>query len=74
MHTGAVSLIQRFGSALNPNTHFRFLFLDGVYVEHEGNTALFRWILELTDNEPTKHIHTIAPRLTRYLECQRSLK
>ena len=30
-HTGAVTLIQRFGSALNL-FHFHLLFLDGVYV------------------------------------------
>ncbi|UMX52514.1 transposase [Escherichia coli] len=30
---GAVTLIQRFGSALNPNIHFHMLWLDGVYVE-----------------------------------------
>lgn len=28
--TGAVTLIQRFGSALNLNIHFHMLFLDGV--------------------------------------------
>jgi hypothetical protein len=27
--TGAVTLIQRFGSALNPNIHLHMLFLDG---------------------------------------------
>lgn len=31
--TGAVTLIQRFGSALNLNIHFHMLFLDGVYVD-----------------------------------------
>jgi hypothetical protein len=30
--TGAVTLIQRFGSALNLNIHFHMLFLDGVYI------------------------------------------
>ena len=28
---GAVTLIQRFGSALNLNVHFHMLWLDGVY-------------------------------------------
>jgi len=32
-HTGAVTLIQRFGSALNLNVHFHILALDGVYAE-----------------------------------------
>ena len=31
--TGAVTSIQRFGSALNSHIHFHILFLDGVYVE-----------------------------------------
>jgi ribosomal protein S27E len=31
-YTGAVTLIQRFGSALNLNIHFHMLFLDGVYI------------------------------------------
>lgn len=30
---GAVTLIQRFGSALNLNIHLHMLFLDGVYVD-----------------------------------------
>jgi hypothetical protein len=30
--TGAVTLMQRFGSALNLNVHFHMLFLDGVYL------------------------------------------
>lgn len=30
-HTGAVTLIQRFGSALNLNVHLHMIFVDGVY-------------------------------------------
>ena len=33
--TGAVTLIQRFGSALNLNIHFHMLYLDGVYAEDD---------------------------------------
>ena len=33
-HTGAVTLIQRFGSAINRNVHFHMLFLDGAYEGH----------------------------------------
>ena len=32
---GAVTLIQRFGSALNLNLHFHMLFLDGVYAKNK---------------------------------------
>jgi len=33
--TGAVTLIQRFDSALNLNIHFHGLFLDGVYADRQ---------------------------------------
>jgi hypothetical protein len=39
-HTGAVTLMQRFGSALNLNSHFHLLFLDAVYV---GEASLSSW-------------------------------
>jgi hypothetical protein len=40
-HTGAVTLILRFGSAFDLNLHFHMLFLDGVYVERpDGSLAL----------------------------------
>jgi hypothetical protein len=38
-HTGAVTLIQRFGGAINLNVHFHMLFLDGVYVDNEHESA-----------------------------------
>ncbi len=41
-HTGAVTLIQRFGSALNLNIHFHMLFLDGVYIDRLNGSVLFR--------------------------------
>ncbi|MFK7977571.1 MAG: transposase zinc-binding domain-containing protein [Halioglobus sp.] len=40
--TGAVTLIQRFGSALNLNIHFHILFLDGVYVYRDNRPPRFR--------------------------------
>jgi hypothetical protein len=41
--TGAVTLIQRFGSALNANLHFHMLFLDGAYLMGT-NPPVFRRI------------------------------
>ena len=39
--TGAVKLVQRFGSALNLNIHFHILYSDGVYAEDNyGKTHL----------------------------------
>jgi len=40
--TGAVTLIQRFGSALNLNVHFHMLFLDGIYVENKYGKISFQ--------------------------------
>ena len=68
--TGAVTLIQRFGSALNLNIHFHMLFLDGVYVEHPNGTARFRWVKAPTSAELTQLARTIAHRVGRFLERQ----
>ena len=40
--TGAVTLIQRFGSALNLNIHFHILSLDGVYVYRGDRSPRFQ--------------------------------
>jgi hypothetical protein len=58
--TGAVTLIQRFGSALNLNIHFHMLFLDGVYVN--GATARFH---RVADDDPLSVLqgHSISYRI-----------
>ena len=66
--TGAVILIQRFGSALNLNIHFHMLFLDGVYIDGPDGAARFRWVRAPTTEELTKLSHTIAHRVGRFLE------
>lgn len=68
--TGAVTLIQRFGSALNLNIHFHMLFLDGVYVDGPDCSRRFRWVRAPTSIELTQLAHTIAHRIGRYLERQ----
>jgi hypothetical protein len=51
--TGAVTLIQRFGSALNLNVHFHMLFLDGVNTETRyGNTRFQCTTLRINRNWP----------------------
>lgn|GEM_PF-3219397 len=42
--TGAVTLIQRFGSALNPNIHFHLLIIDGIYVPRDDAPPFFQRI------------------------------
>jgi hypothetical protein len=68
--TGAVTLIQRFGSALNLNIHFHMLFLDGMYVDRLDGSVRFRWVSSLTTQELTQLTQTIARRVGRYLERQ----
>ena len=68
--TGAVTLIQRFGSALNLNIHFHMLFLDGVYVDRLDGSARFHWVSSPTTQELTQLSQTIARRVGRYLERQ----
>lgn len=68
--TGAVTLIQRFGGALNLNIHFHMLFLDGVYVDRLDGSARFRWVKAPTSAELTQLAHTIAHRVGRFLERQ----
>jgi len=68
--TGAVTLIQRFGGALNLNVHFHMLFLDGVYVDDTRSGARFQWVAAPTSDELTRLTHTIAHRVSRFLERQ----
>jgi len=69
--TGAVTLIQRFGSALNLNIHFHMLFLDGAYVDRtHGPGMRFRRTSAPTSDELSRLTHTIARRIARYLERQ----
>ncbi len=67
-HAGAVTLIQRFGSALNLNVHFHMLFLDGVYVERPDGRLRFRWVKAPTSAELSQLADAIARRVGRFLE------
>ena len=66
--SGAVTLIQRFGGALNLNIHFHMLFLDGVYID--SRLGSFRRVKAPTSDELTQLTYTIARRVGRYLERQ----
>jgi ribosomal protein S27E len=67
--TGAVTLIQRFGSALNLNIHFHMLFLDGAYgLDEDGDIIEFHAITKPTFKEMQNVLHKICERLGRLLE------
>ena len=62
--SGAVTLIQRFGSALNLNLHFHMLYLKGIY-----DTKGYFWpVKPPTPGDIDEITHKIAKRVTRYLE------
>jgi hypothetical protein len=65
---GAVTLIQRFGGALNLNLHFHMPLLDGVYVEHPDGAVRFRWVPAPTSAELTALVQRIAQRVGRFLQ------
>ena len=67
--TGAVTLIQRFGSALNLNIHFYVLFLDGVYVT-TGKRLTFRRVPPPTLAALEALVRVISERVGRALERQ----
>jgi len=68
--TGAVTLIQCFGGALNAHIHFHMLFLDGVYADNKHGTSGFHRLKAPTNDELIQLTHTIAHRVGRYLERQ----
>jgi ribosomal protein S27E len=66
--TGAVTLIQRFGSALNLNVHFHMLFLDGVYTETKHGRTRFQRTNGPDQQELIELVHTISHRVAGFLE------
>jgi hypothetical protein len=65
--TGAVTLIQRFGSALNLNIHFHMLFLDGVYAT-AGRRLRFVPLPAATPAALQGLLERITHRVGRHLE------
>jgi len=65
--TGAVTLIQRFGSALNLNIHFHLLALDGVYEVTAADPG-FRCVAPPTAAELEVLLAQIVTRVARHLE------
>jgi hypothetical protein len=53
--TGSVTVVQRFGSALNLNVHFHVLMLDGLYAEREG-----RMLLHRSPSLSTRHVEELV--------------
>ena len=70
IQTGSITVIQRFGGALNLNIHFHTLFLDGVYVSKKGDEnqkPIFIEHLPMRTEEIEKVLKTIQKRMVRHL-------
>ena len=66
--TGAVTLIQRFGSALNLNVHFHLLVLDGVYRRDGEGRPVFVPVPAPSTDTLKQLVQRIAERVGRALE------
>jgi hypothetical protein len=66
-HGGAVTLIQRFGSAANLNIHLHCLVLDGAYRCDADGVPGFIEARAPTDDEFDALLHTIIARLMKML-------
>ncbi len=73
--TGAITFIQRFGSALNLNVHFHILFLDGVFCPSpESEKPVFWASNPPTDFDIKELAETIFLRVRRHLKRKGYLK
>jgi Putative transposase len=63
-----VTLIQRFGSALNLSIHFHMLFLDGVYLFKGAHPPLFRPVAGRSANELQRLVEQIGAHVGQVLE------
>ncbi len=68
VQTGSITVIQRFGSALNLNVHFHALFLDGAYVTGDGGKLHFIEIPPIQTPEIQAVLKTIQTRMVRHLQ------
>ena len=67
-HTGAVTLIQRFGSGLNLNVHLHMIFIDGAYRSDGTAPPVFHAVPPPATADLQALVQRIAERLGRMLE------
>ena len=65
--TGAASVIQRFGSALNLNPHFHLLVPDGVFASDESGALRFHPTKRFSRADIERVVQSIRVRVTRLL-------
>lgn len=65
--TGAITFVQRSGSAANLNVHYHSLFVDGVYAI-KNDKPVFIPVFPPSDDEIAVLVHRINVRVRRFLE------
>lgn len=65
---GAVTFIQRFGSALNLNVHLHMLCMDGVFAADEDGQPQFQVLLAPEDDEIGGLTQTLAEQISMFLD------
>ena len=70
LKTGGVTVIQRFGSALNLNVHFHTLMIDGVYEIAPNGAALFHPVPAPTDEDVAAVAEQVYRRVARILDAR----
>jgi hypothetical protein len=68
LEEGFVTLVQRFGSALNLNVHFHMVFLDGAYQTVGAAAPVFRPVAAPESSDLQNLVEQIAGRIGRALE------
>src|SRR5690606_33762496 len=68
LQAGSLTVIQRFGGALNLNIHFHILALDGVYQEKQGSKPTFFQIFKPTNQDIQQVIKDFQSKMLIVLE------
>jgi hypothetical protein len=71
--TGAVTVIQRCGSALNLNPHFHTLCLDGVFAREPDGTLGFHAVGTIRDEDVAEVLAKVRDRVLHLLEREGAL-
>jgi hypothetical protein len=66
--SGIVTLVQRFGSALNLNIHLHMIVLDGVYTVYKSGKAKFHRVKAPNQTELRTLLNLVIKRVVRRLE------
>ena len=67
LQTGAITVIQRFGSSLNLNVHLHTILVDGVYQIGPNGEPVFRRVPPPSDEEVAHIVETVHRKITAKL-------